>query len=367
MMNIGSIKRFSRDVIFAIALVALSVSALVLKASPAFADNLSETYDRCETLNNEAFIILIKKNQSNIEYSNAAISGKLGQMQALGCDKLGPRPKIAKPISIEYDISTESINAQGAFYESGLAGVSINLGKAISLYSQSCAEKNAYGCFSFGKMLYAGKGVIQDKLEAARLYTKSCELGLAEACAKLGVMAKNGDGIATDQIGAVILFTKACDQNWGGGCAELAIMTKSGQGGLAPDPARAVQLTLKSCTEGIQQSAMGCHNLGVFALQGDGVAQDTGRAFDLFTRACGYQYAESCLNLGLMYEQGVGVKKNKNQAIKLFNKAISLDPAMVKANEHLKKLGAKPCGDYKTKTVSDLNKLDEVGCPYPKK
>jgi TPR repeat protein len=313
----------------------------------------------------------IKKNQDIIFKSNQQGRYILQEIEHDRClNQPDPPPGTGgavRPVTVRPALSTEPLYYQGIVYEFGFDGVATDIGKAITLYGKSCGTGEAKGCLGFGKILFAGKGAIQDKPAAARYYTRSCELGLDEACFLLGAMAKNGDGILADQSAAAKLFAKACDLNWLDACTEMAIMTKSGMGGLAPDTARAMQFYTKSCSGDGNKSSAGCYNLGVLTAQGDGVPQDFGRAAALFTYACDTSYASGCFNLGLMYENGYGVKKDRNRAILLFRKASSLDPAIIKANEHLKKLGAKTCGDYATTGGSNLVKFFDAGCSKPKR
>ena len=69
-----------------------------------------------------------------------------------------------------------------------------------------------------------GKGVAQDKTEAARLYRKAANLGNAEAMANLGVMYHDGKGVAQDKAEAARLYRKAVDLGQAAPVANLAVM-----------------------------------------------------------------------------------------------------------------------------------------------
>jgi TPR repeat protein len=367
-MKIVKRSGLGRAVIVAITLLLQSVGALMLSASPAFADTTEERRESCDRLVHEASRNIF--NPLNPEYTRSVDANILRQMNELDCEHLPPRPKVATPVTL--DPSKESLVLQGRYAEDGIYGP-VDIGKAIGFYTESCNANQSRGCYYLGEIIFTGKGTIagnsvtQNKQAAASLFSKSCELGATEGCFSLGAMAENGDGIAEDKVRAAKLYGKACDLNWMDGCAALGTMAKLGFGGLAPDKARALQLYQKSCSGDGNRSNVGCYNLGIVTIEGDGVPPDSVRAVALFTYSCDTQFALGCFNLGLLYENGTVVKKDKKRAIKLFNRTIGLDPSLIKANEHLKKLGAKTCDAYDRKKFSELTKFLDAGCMLPKK
>jgi TPR repeat protein len=56
--------------------------------------------------------------------------------------------------------------------------------------------------FNLGTFHYAGRGVPQDKAEAARWYAKAAEQGYAPAQFNLGVQRAKGDGVPLDRVEA---------------------------------------------------------------------------------------------------------------------------------------------------------------------
>jgi TPR repeat protein len=66
---------------------------------------------------------------------------------------------------------------------------------------------------------------------------------------------------------------------------------------------------------------IGCVNLGLKYVRGDGVSQDFTPAAALFQRACDGGEARGCFNLGIMYQRGDGVPQDSTRSAALYQKA----------------------------------------------
>lgn len=74
---------------------------------------------------------------------------------------------------------------------------------------------------------------------------------------------------------------------------------------------RKVDLALKACEAGARE---GCHNVGIYARDGVGMARDEKLAAAMFERACTMLDADACSDLALMRATGRGVPANPEQA-----------------------------------------------------
>ncbi|MBI1339496.1 TIR domain-containing protein, partial [bacterium] len=106
----------------------------------------------------------------------------------------------------------------------------------------------------------------------------------------------------------------------GPSAAELSRLVSSGA---AAHRSKDYDAALRDWTAACDQGhPMGCGNLGVLYKNGQGVAQDFGRARELYQRACdGGEVAGGCFNLGLMYANGQGVAQDFSRARALYQKA----------------------------------------------
>lgn len=64
--------------------------------------------------------------------------------------------------------------------------------------------------------------------------------------------------------------------------------------------------------------AASCHTAGTFYELGDGVAQDYGRAADLYERGCDQGSPSACNNLAVLYEIGLSVAQDNSRASQLY-------------------------------------------------
>jgi Sel1 repeat len=156
-----------------------------------------------------------------------------------------------------------------------------------------CASGVAKSCFNLGAMHEQGRGVVQNKAEAARLYRKACDGGAAAGCFSLGVMHDQGDGAAKDLSKAAELFRRACDGAVAEGCFNLGVTYGQGKG-VAKDTSKAAQLFRQACD---MQSADGCYGLALCYEEGEGIQQDQARADGLLKTGCDKGHVESCVGL----------------------------------------------------------------------
>jgi TPR repeat protein len=84
--------------------------------------------------------------------------------------------------------------------------------------------------YSLGVCYFEGKGVPQDKAQAARLYRQAADHGLAEAQYNLGVCYFTGKSVPQDKVQAARLYRRAADQGNAAAGYDLGVCYEKGEG-----------------------------------------------------------------------------------------------------------------------------------------
>ena len=168
----------------------------------------------------------------------------------------------------------------------------------------------AYACLE-------GKGVPQDKTEAARWFRKAAGQGHGEAQYRLAMLHLSGDGVPKDKAEAVRLFSKAAEQGHGEAQYRLAMLLLSGDG-VRRDTAEATRLFRKAAEQGHAKAQF---ELAVRLFKGDDVPQDKAQAAEWHRKAAGQGLAKAQFNLGVMLFEGDGVARDPHEAVSWMKKA----------------------------------------------
>lgn len=112
-------------------------------------------------------------------------------------------------------------------------------------------------------------------------------------------------------------FARNCEQGDAVGCNDLGVSYLHGEG-VPADPTRAVQSFERSCRDGNPDA---CSNLGALNERGVGGEVNVGEAARLYERACSGGSALGCSNLGALYWRGLGVARDDEEAQRLFAQA----------------------------------------------
>ncbi len=135
------------------------------------------------------------------------------------------------------------------------------------------------------------------------------------------MFARGVGGVEKDTRKAAALFRKSCYRGVPLGCFELAVLHLAGDG-VPQDPAKAATLLNTACDGG---EFGACTELGLLTYEGRGVERSPTQAATLYDRACKGDEANGCANLGLMYRDGDGVPSNPERATSLFKRACTLE------------------------------------------
>jgi TPR repeat protein len=155
-----------------------------------------------------------------------------------------------------------------------------------------CAKGDARSCHNLGKIAGRSSGPEQRK-KAAEAYEKACALGLGDGC------AAQGDSLGPGAKQRQALFEKGCDLGSGNGCwsASRELVIK----GSGSEEAQR-KLLERGCALGFP---MACYDLGFLYLAGEGVAKDTARGIELYSRPCRSHIVEACADVGRLFETGL--------------------------------------------------------------
>jgi hypothetical protein len=123
------------------------------------------------------------------------------------------------------------------------------------------------------------------------------------------------------------LLEKGCALAHPASCSNLGMFLLDGQG-IAKDETRAAKLFAQACDA---DDPDGCSNLGIVTLKGlGGVAKDGKRAVELFVHGCELGNAPACQNAGDALVDGVAdahVAKDRKRGLPYLQKACDLDAA----------------------------------------
>jgi hypothetical protein len=167
------------------------------------------------------------------------------------------QPKIALAPKKEADpVSAVDLVALGRKYESG-KGVPQNKNEAARLYRKAADLGDASGLYSLASLYHRGQGIGQDKAEAVRLLRKAIALGHPASAFVLGGFYVYGDNVPKDYLEAARLFRMAAEQGHAGAINSLGWLYNNGMG-VARNPMEAARLYRKAASLG---NAAGMQNL----------------------------------------------------------------------------------------------------------
>ena len=152
-----------------------------------------------------------------------------------------------------------------------------------------------------------GKGVPQDKTEAARWFRKAAMKHNIDAQWQLATLCDEGDGVPQDKAQAVKWYRKAAEQGLAKAQNALGVMYAKGDG-VPLDKAEAAHWFRKAAEQG---EADAQYRLGIMYADGDGLPQDTAQALEWLRKAGEQGVAEAWYRLSVMYNTGLGLPQKK--------------------------------------------------------
>ena len=146
---------------------------------------------------------------------------------------------------------------------------------------RAAAEGDPAAQFEVAARYAEGRGVRQDREEAAEWYGRAAEGGLAPAQYRLGSIYEKGIGVPKDAAAALEWYRRAAEAGNAKAMHNLAVLYAEGAGGNA-DLERAAAWFRRAAEHGVRDSQF---NIGVLYARGLGVPQDTIEAYKWFAIA----------------------------------------------------------------------------------
>ncbi len=219
-------------------------------------------------------------------------------------------------------------------------------------FEQAAKAGEPAAWIDFGRCLWNGWGVKQNRVAAMRAYREAANLGssfgahitaynlywefgkwdeahvYAKAALKggdprgavhhlLGLMAFHGRGRKADPVEAYSLQTIGAKRGDPDAMFELYAMLSTGQGTRANE-VDGLKWLIKAAERGQPRA---CYSLGAHYAMGRGVKQDDDAAFAWYESASSRGYGRASATLGVMALSGSGMKKSQARATEYFERA----------------------------------------------
>ncbi len=147
--------------------------------------------------------------------------------------------------------------------------------------------------------------------EYASQLSERCDDGELERCVELALRMLDDDAHARDEVRGVELLEYACLNGQAQGCRGLARAYDAGTG-VSPDTGRAMELYTRACA---MKDYRACHQAGSQHLNGELRAPDPEAALTYLRVACDEgDVLEACLELAALLERGEGVPQDREAA-----------------------------------------------------
>ena len=218
----------------------------------------------------------------------------------------------------EGDIATQ-FNL-GLIYDLG-RGVPQDKAEAARWYRMAAEKDDDGGQYHLGRMYCDGDGVPKDDVAAVGWFRKAANQGHVEAQYRLGCMYLLGEGVSRSYAAATRYFRNAAEQRDVGAQAMLATMQARGvvvSKVDAPDYTALYTVTGLAAKQGDAEAQ---YKYGSMYEHGKGVPRSKEEAFKWYRRAAEQGHVQAQSILAVLYELGDGVRQDKEEAIKWLRRA----------------------------------------------
>ncbi|MEO8448199.1 MAG: PEGA domain-containing protein [Gemmatimonadota bacterium] len=170
---------------------------------------------------------------------------------------------------------------------------------------------------TLAKLQEDGKGVPQDRVQAANWFRKAAEAGDRESMLKMGYLYRTGTGVKKDETQSAIWFKKTAEAGDPVGELEYGVALENGDG-ISKNESEAAVWYKKSADHG---NSFGARRLGRLYERGKGVRKNEAEAKVFYEAAANKGDSEAQYLLGKLYKDGKGVEKSPTMALEWFKKA----------------------------------------------
>lgn len=212
----------------------------------------------------------------------------------------------------------------GLWAQYGLNQVPADPARAAGLQERACELGAGVGCFNLAAQRLYGVGVARDHalgtsllVKAAENFEAACDAGGRTWCINLASMLVQGQGVDADVARGMTLLRTACAEDVPGACVQLSMVT-----GRNDKKARRVLLQ-EACSMGENPA---CSYLGETYLDIEPVEPKVANMW--FKMGCDGGHPVGCRNLGVQHITGNGARQDAAEGLRLLEAACSdaLDP-----------------------------------------
>lgn len=206
--------------------------------------------------------------------------------------------------------------------------------EAVARLLREAEDGHANAALAYGEMLFNGKGVAENPVEAGKWFRIAAEKGVPRAMFLWGTLLEIGYGTARDLQAAFVWVKRAAEAGEMNAYEPLAAMYRAGRGTVL-DVAEGLRWLRKGAEQGDARSS---YELGSLHFNGDGVSIDEAEAARWFLKSAEQGHPEGMFNAGIMHEQGLlGIAVNRDMALKWYRQAAAKNSA--DARTALQRLG----------------------------
>lgn len=185
---------------------------------------------------------------------------------------------------------------------------------------------------TFARMNEEGRGMPQDRQQAALWYEKAAGRGDRESQERLGYLYRNGAGVKKDDKKSTEFFRLAAEGGLTAAMLEFGVALDEGRG-IGERDAEALTWYRKAADAGNTPAA---RRMARLYERGDGTARNEAEAAHWYRIAADKGDALAQFALGKLYKEGKGVEKSAQQALEWFKKAAAQGNA--EAQDEVRKL-----------------------------
>lgn len=204
----------------------------------------------------------------------------------------------------------------GICYEMG-DGCEYDGQKAFECYKSAAKAKNAIALYRLASCYDRGIGTEQNFNQAFKYYFRSASLGYDPARYEAGKMMMSGRGTKKSPDEAYKMFSSAAKNGYAAAEYEVANCFFEGVGAIR-NRTSAYRYYLRAYDSQSENRADAAYRLGLCHLKGLGTEQDSGEAFEWFSRGASLGSAEAMYMLGECYFFGIGSATNEKLAASSF-------------------------------------------------
>jgi TPR repeat protein len=170
--------------------------------------------------------------------------------------------------------------------------------KAFECYKSAAKAKNAIALYRLASCYDRGIGTEQNFNQAFKYYFRSASLGYDPARYEAGKMMMSGRGTKKSPDEAYKMFSSAAKNGYAAAEYEVANCFFEGVGAIR-NRTSAYRYYLRAYDSQSENRADAAYRLGLCHLKGLGTEQDSGEAFEWFSRGASLGSAEAMYMLGL--------------------------------------------------------------------